>query len=562
LLLLAGAFVTWATIVLTASRGGILSSFGVVAALVAGFVAAHGESSTGKRSKFLRLVRQISISLPLAALMIFAVALIGRERVAQRFEEIPFELTGAQGEGFLRRDVWRAGVQMIGLHPLFGVGFGGFSTAVSQHIEISGAIVPEAAHNEYLDLADGGGIFAVFCGIWFVGRFLILLGKRLRQPPRERFSRAARHGAIAALAGAGVLSLFDYSMQNAGNWLFLSALFCVALAGNSAKDEIEIEKQIITSQSARFRLLPVAALGILSVFCLWFGLAKLEYRLVRSGMEGFFAPPRILNVPFDADYHTAQAFIHEREGDFAAALEDFRRAIRRRPKDYQLWLAAGRLAEQSDQPSEAEKNYRKSIQLAPFYAEPHLELGNFLVRGGRAEEGFAELRQAVRRRSAYFDEVFDTAYRTTGGDAAKALSFLSPLEASSIDRAAEILSTKNEFSALVLLACGAENLSETKRHELVQKLFEKKRFREADSIFRRACRPDQNRSSPALLDGGFENGTMEKNLGFGWRTGELPDAVSIAFDDEIKRQGTRSLLVNFEGNYDPALVLFSQTLLV
>ena len=78
----------------------------------------------------------------------------------------------------------------------------------------------------------------------------------------------------------------------------------------------------------------------------------------------------------------------------AQALAQFEKAVSLSPNDYRFWVALGTASEQAGDRVRAEQALKKAVELAPSYAYPHWYLGNLLLRDGRYDEAFAELRRA------------------------------------------------------------------------------------------------------------------------------------------------------------------------
>src|SRR6478672_2145601 len=78
----------------------------------------------------------------------------------------------------------------------------------------------------------------------------------------------------------------------------------------------------------------------------------------------------------------------------AAALEEFEKAVSLSPNDYRYWMSLGVAREQAAEIDGGEHALRQAIALAPSYSYPHWYLGNLLLRRGRYDEAFAELRTA------------------------------------------------------------------------------------------------------------------------------------------------------------------------
>src|SRR5687767_4526530 len=65
------------------------------------------------------------------------------------------------------------------------------------------------------------------------------------------------------------------------------------------------------------------------------------------------------------------------------------------PQNYLLWLELGRARERSGDAEGGERALRRALELAPNYSRVQWALGNALLRQGRTDEAFAEIRKAV-----------------------------------------------------------------------------------------------------------------------------------------------------------------------
>jgi tetratricopeptide (TPR) repeat protein len=549
LLLFIFSLLTWTAIVLTASRGGIISSFVVIAVLILAPLAGIVRNERNLAETF-SFGKRLTVFIVLLAALVFAVAFIGQDRVVQRFEEIPAQFEGATDlYGYQRVDVWRATTAMIGAHSFYGVGFGGFRYAVSQYIDISGASVPQQAHNDYLELAASGGVIAFFCSIWFLYKFFRTLKRRFSESSTS-FTNAARIGAVGAICGITVHNFFDFGLQLAGNWLFLAAIVSVVVYRESG-DELKQSSNFSTKFFGAILLLS------LSIFSLWFGLSRLENRLAKNASDNVFAQNNSVKIPFDADVFETKAFINNKFGSFGAESENLQKAIEYRPTDYVLWLKSAKNQQVQNQTTAAENSFKEAIELAPFYGEPLFYYGIFLVANNRKSEGFEELCFAFRRNPQYFGEVLALVWRETNENADEMIKLLSPQNSFEREKIIEFLLDKKAYSIIAALGCRTEDLNDGQRNDLTIKLFEKRQFFYAHQISERDCNLS-NSSAVNFADGDFETGDVREGFGFGWRGGDLPETVKIGFDDETKAIGRRSFGVSFNGNSDPAQPIISQ----
>src|SRR6185369_1561793 len=63
-----------------------------------------------------------------------------------------------------------------------------------------------------------------------------------------------------------------------------------------------------------------------------------------------------------------------------ASVGSFEKTVRLSPFDFRWWVEYGRSLERAGHPYDAEIALRQAIKLAPNYAYPHWQLGNFYLR--------------------------------------------------------------------------------------------------------------------------------------------------------------------------------------
>jgi O-antigen ligase len=162
-----------------------------------------------------------------AALVVGIVAgmiLVGGEPLLNRIDTTREELAAQPAETSHsdRASIWKATLRLCYEHPITGAGFGGYWTAITRYHNGSGELVPQQAHNDYLELVASGGLIGAALFIWFAVIFVRQAHKQLQSP--DRFRRAVALGALTGLFGIAVHSLFDFGLHLTGN-----ALICVAL---------------------------------------------------------------------------------------------------------------------------------------------------------------------------------------------------------------------------------------------------------------------------------------------------------------------------------------------
>jgi O-antigen ligase len=559
-LLLAG-LTTWTALVLTGSRGGIIGSFAEIVVLIVlpfiFLIASKNNKHKTFQAKVLLAVRQFLILLAVFALLIIGIALIGQERVVERFEHIPQQIEGVTDAATYRRiDVWRATIEIIKENPFFGIGFGGFRVGVSQYINISGQLVPEQSHNDYLELAASGGIIAIILGVWFLYNFSLLLKKRLTEPS-DSFSIALRAGAICGISGVGLHSLFDFGLQITSNLLFFGALLYLALHKPEYRNDPDDFRP--PHKNLFFINLFFSILCAMLVFSAsFFGYGRYRLEQARNTLNIEFLENNLFQIPFDAAYYETRAAIYENLKKPEAA-DELKKAIRYRPKDYRLWVKLGNAEQSQGNLQEAENAFRRAAELAPFYGEPHFYYGKILLKINRTDEGFAELRIAIRRDPQYFGKVIGLVWLEKAGKTEEVIKVLSPIDPTEKEQLISFLFDKKEFPAIVQLACREEDFPPQHREELIRKLFEERQYYFAYKIYKRDC-DVSNAITGEIEDGGFDDENLKDRVGFGWRIQSLSRNTTVGLNQENGIHG-RSLKFDFNGQEDsPALL--SQVIIV
>jgi O-antigen ligase len=209
----------WVGLVLSNSRGGILAMLTqvVIAALLLSF-----------RSERLRATRVVAVRAALVIVLVagvlFGTLWIGGDRLVSTIEAAG--ATTIDRDGASRKDIWRASAKLVSAHPVLGVGLGAYWPRISAHHDASGALVPQEAHNDYLELLASGGVVGLLIGVWFA--VIVIRQARQRLWSSTGFVRAARLGAIIGIAGVAVHSLFDFGLHLIGNAVVFMTLIMIA----------------------------------------------------------------------------------------------------------------------------------------------------------------------------------------------------------------------------------------------------------------------------------------------------------------------------------------------
>jgi O-antigen ligase len=247
LIYLAAAIPIWVALVLSNSRGGILSMLCqlLLLALMFGVVRkskrteARNNNASSALSRFRNSYAfRVTLGAILLAATLIGIIWVGGEQIVSRFETIQDEVAGEVQEdnsGVRRKEIWSATWEMIKEHPLAGVGIGGYWTAIPQYHHASGKMTPRQAHNDYLELLASGGVIGILLGGWFV--FLLVKFARACLRSNDSFRRAACLGSLAGLIGISIHSLVDFGLHIPINALICLTLVAIATVNGRVEEE-------------------------------------------------------------------------------------------------------------------------------------------------------------------------------------------------------------------------------------------------------------------------------------------------------------------------------------
>lgn len=275
-------------------------------------------------------------------------------------------------------------------------------------------------------------------------------------------------------------------------------------------------------------------------------------------------------APDDPQTHYTSAVLHERTflpEDMPVSLSEYEKAVALAPHNFLLWLELGKARERNGDPVSAERSLRKALELAPSYAQVHWALGNNLLRQGRSDEAFAEIRLAASSDEKYVSpaasmawQVFDgdiDLVRRTIGDSARINAALSAI----------LVGQKRLDEALAIW----ESLTPEEKRvthkqastDLYNQLIVAKKYRAALTVFSSVFAGEGEEVSPGKIsNGGFEDTIKPQNAGiFEWQIAEALKP-QIAADTAQKHSGMRSLVMIFNSADGKDFRSVSQTLVV
>ncbi len=265
-------------------------------------------------------------------------------------------------------------------------------------------------------------------------------------------------------------------------------------------------------------------------------------------------------APADPQAHFTLARLAERSFEpeqLVVAVKEYEQAATLSPNDYRLWFQLGRARGLVGDDAGSERALRRAVELAPNYPEPRWYLGNLLLRAGRTDESFVELRRAGEADAIKFrPQVFDLAWHVFRADVAAVLSVVGDSAETRAGLAAYLLKQQRLDDALRLWSALTPAQQQEQRatgEQIVQTLIAAKRYRATLAVQRDLLGQRQGGQSTSelvpdvgqLLNGGFEApvGPPGKSW-YDWQVTPVAQ-VQLNLDEHVKHSAARSLRLVF-----------------
>lgn len=233
----------------------------------------------------------------------------------------------------------------------------------------------------------------------------------------------------------------------------------------------------------------------------------------------------------------------------AQAIAEYEKAVSLSPNDYRFWMSLGTAQEQAGDPAKAELAFRRAVALAPAYAYPHWFLGNLLLRNGRYDEAFAELRVASEANSELRPQQFHLIWEVYNTDPEGLKNAVGSSAEARASFALYLLSQKHYDEGLRLWnGLGDEEKKENKEtgDEIIKTLKTDLRFHDALNIWNNLTVDKYHAEIGRVFDGSFEEQvSYGPEFVFGWQSKSALQ-MQIGIDPAKSHSGARSLKLVFQ----------------
>ena len=232
------------------------------------------------------------------------------------------------------------------------------------------------------------------------------------------------------------------------------------------------------------------------------------------------------------------------------AIAEYERAVSLSPNDYRFWMALGTAREQSGDSAKAEEALKRAVALAPSYSYPHWYLGNLMLRNGRYEEAFKELRLAAEADAELEPQQFNFLWAIYNEN----LEALKTAMGEGSERRARfalyLLTQQRHDDGLRVWDSLSGDEKKTNRdtaNSMIANLLLARRFHDAMRVWNDIAPNERYRVEfGKIFDGGFEEAiNYGPDMPFGWQVKEAPQ-LQIGIDPNDSNSGNRSLRLVFQ----------------
>jgi O-antigen ligase len=211
-------------LVMTASRGGIISLVAEIMFLVV--VTAIWRSQSERHRRKSSRLKHAGMRVGMAAALLFGlfigVMALGGEFSIYRF----IDSVNTDDPTTGRAHFWSVTLDIIKAHPYVGTGLGAFGVVYTKYDTRNGLFRLEQAHNDYLQVLSDGGIIGGVLALSFVVLLFYLALKRAGS--RDDFRRSVALAALSGCFAVLVHSFFDFTLHTTSNALLFLVMAALA----------------------------------------------------------------------------------------------------------------------------------------------------------------------------------------------------------------------------------------------------------------------------------------------------------------------------------------------
>jgi len=393
LLLGSGAVLMAASILLSISRGGIIT----LALAFLFFVLFSARTAASPRNRWAAV---------LTILVLLLITWFGWEPIIGKFGNLWGE-EGLDTSG--RLPVFQDSLALLRTFPLTGAGFGAFIHVYPMVRTVPGDAIFDHAHNDYIEiLADGGVIGFILCG-WFVLAVLTHAVRALIRR-RDRYAILLTSASLTGMLALLFHSLADFQMYNGANGLYFFFLCGLTVSAVNTRHLYRSSPTYLPETRRQYLILPALLAIVLLAGSCWYRTQSSRAEHMVTSMNALFLNRHIPSERL-RELHQRAGFAEERDplsprypsamGQLSALLlaperaqQEFLRAALRQPSagPYLQQLAASLPLSEANR---AKELFNLSLRREPLVIERYLTYGDWLLDRQLKDEARTVLARAM-----------------------------------------------------------------------------------------------------------------------------------------------------------------------
>lgn len=314
--------------------------------------------------------------------------------------------------------------------------------------------------------------------------------------------------------------------------------------------------------------LPLIVLAGAALYGAWYGLrwcvgntmaewaqdfetAESAARLAPSDPQSHLKVARLRRISFDPE-------------ELPVALSYYERAAALAPNDWLIWTEYGRSLGAAGDTEGGVRALRRATELAPHYAQPRWHLGNALLRAGRFDEAFAELRLAGEADPTLLAQVFNLAWQVYDQDMTRVIETIGSSPNARAQLTVVLVGRKrldDAYSVWSTLTPEEKAVHAGAGEALIRALYEQGQHP-------RALRALGEQGVSGVAPEKIANGSFETDIAppgtrfFEWQVVGVPPGAAVAIDSRAAHGGQRALRVSFAASSQIDFKSVSQLIVV
>lgn len=221
-------------LVMTSSRGGIISLVGeiVFLVIVTAIWKSQGERERRRvRSSWLKgAAARVALAAALIVGLFAGVILLGGEFSLNRF----IDSVNTDDPTTGRAHFWSVTLDMIKANPVVGTGLGAYGVIYTRYDTRNGLYRLEQAHNDYLQVFSDAGVVGGALAFTFV--VILFFRGFARAKSRDDFRRGVALAALGGCFAVLIHSFFDFTLHTTSNALLFLVLAALATLNGRVED--------------------------------------------------------------------------------------------------------------------------------------------------------------------------------------------------------------------------------------------------------------------------------------------------------------------------------------